>query len=128
MSIRLLANCCGVAEYRGTYHNFADEVLKRYAQERDSTDPYSYGNKQHTFVVMVFKKGYVEDFEKYVKEKELGSVVMGEWARNINHSGKWEEGNSGDEIQVVIYKPNHTKLTEWYKQFDEKYTLSNKVS
>lgn len=125
MGIRLLANSCGVAEYRGTLYNFADQVLQNYVKERGTADVGSYGNRQHTFVVMTFKKGYAEDFDDYVKAHNLGEVVSSEWRRNINHSGMWNPSKDyGDELRVVVFTPDHQKLTEWYQEkFDKNYSL-----
>lgn len=125
MSIQLLRNSCGVAEYRGTMHNFADQVLQNYARERSSGDRLSYGNNQHTFVIMVFKKGYAEDFDDYVKAHSLGEIVSSEWRRNINHSGLWNpKKHCGDELRVVVFTPDHQRLTEWYQEkFDKDYSL-----
>lgn len=128
MSVNLLRASCGVAEFRGTSHHFTDQVLQNYVRERNSTDAASagYSNKQHTFVVMVFVKGFAEDFDDYVKAHQLGEIVSSEYRENINHSGLWLPKGSGNgrELRVVVFTPNHQKLTEWYQEkYDKDYQL-----
>lgn len=129
MSIQLLKNSCGVAEYRGTYYNTAKDLLKNYAKERSETKRGCYGKAEHTFVVMTLAAGYVTaaKLKAYCTRHKLGAIVASKPYNNINHTGNWYANNksslSGRELTVVIYTPNHKNLTEWLQKFDKNYSL-----
>lgn len=120
MSVEMLSSGCAVAQFRGTSGK-AEEILKRYAPERNTANSLAYGSRSHTFVVMSMTKGNGEDFCSYVRKHKLGKAIRTLTAPNINHGG-WKS-TTGTEVFVVAYQPDHNALTEWYKQFDPNYTL-----
>lgn len=123
----LMKSGCASADYRGTDHHEAKNLLSQYAKERDKTNVTNagYSHKQHTFVFMTIREGMVPDLEEYVKKHELGSIVMSDVAVNINHSGNWYiKDYYGSKLFAVIYTPNHKNLTDWYiKNIDKAYKL-----
>lgn len=125
MAIRLLDNCCGVAEFRGTNEFRAVDVFRLYTLQRGNTSYASYSHKQHTFVVFSICEGYAKDFMEYAMKNKLGKVVGTESANNINHGGSWYPSDElGVAIRVFIFQPDHKRLTEWYKnKFDKTYIL-----
>lgn len=124
--IRLLDNCCGVAEYRGTY-GYPERILLLYARERNSADKLSYSNRAHSVVVMSFTMGNETGFKEFVEENKLGTVIMTDRVVNINHGGwngsKISEYTNMSEIVVALYVPDHDALTKYVQKVDENYEL-----
>lgn len=121
---RLLNCSCAVAEYRGTSYMEPDIVLKNYGLSRINTNKGGYGNRPHTFVVMVITEGSCEGLKKYVEKHKLGQVWETAFLTNINHSNDWNvENYHGNRCQVVVYAPDHKALTEWIKKSNPDYSL-----
>lgn len=121
----IMYSSCALAEYRGI-NGDAEKVLKLYTISRNKTSKVRIGfTGAHTHVILSFTSDSqcsAKDFCDLIRKKRFGTCVKSVSKPNINHNGWSVEGTRN--VTVVVFTPNHKKLTKWYqKNFDKDYKL-----